>query len=65
MAKPNLPRPQEEPGTGAEAVPPGATRGALDRPRNPRPQGPNKDEPPERTLDDPQNPVREAGRGGR
>lgn len=29
------PRPNERPGTGAENIPPGATRQALDRPTNP------------------------------
>lgn len=35
----NNPRPHEQPGTGAESIPPGATRKAWDRPENP-PGGP-------------------------
>jgi hypothetical protein len=34
MAK-SIPRPHERPGTGAEDIPPGATRKALNRPENP------------------------------
>ena len=31
----DIPRPNERPGTGAESIPPGATRQALDRPTDP------------------------------
>jgi hypothetical protein len=54
MAKQQLPRPNERPDTGAETVPPGATRRAADRPVNPRRKGPNDDAEPERTMDEPQ-----------
>jgi len=52
-AKPKLPRPHEEAGTGAESIPPGATRQAEHRPLNPRRKGPNDDVETERTIDDP------------
>jgi hypothetical protein len=63
MAEQQLPRPNEEAGTGAENTPPGATRQALDRPRNPRAQSPNKDAEKQRTIDDPKG--GEKGRSGR
>jgi len=52
-AKPRLPRPHEEAGTGAETIPPGATRKADHRPITPRRKGPNDDAETERTMDDP------------
>ena len=54
MPKPKLPRPKEQPGTGAETIPPGATRRAADRPVTPRRKGPNDDAESERTMDEPQ-----------
>ena len=54
MPKPKLPRPNEQPGTGAETPPPGATRRAAKRPITPRRPGPNDDVDTERTMDEPQ-----------
>ena len=53
MPKPKLPRPNEQPGTGAETTPPGATRRAAKRPITPRRPGPNDDADTERTMDEP------------
>lgn len=68
MAKQQPPRPDEEAGTGAENVPPGATRQAQERPRNPRSRGPNDDAETERTIDDPDGgegaPKRSRNKGG-
>jgi hypothetical protein len=55
MAEPNVPRPHEAPNTGAETVPPGATRKAHERDITP-PHGPNEDAIEERTIDDPRPP---------
>ena len=49
---PNLPRTHEEPGTGAETIPPGATEQAENRPIN-RPRGPNEDVSPKPNIDEP------------
>jgi hypothetical protein len=52
--KPQLPRPNEEAGAGAETVPPGATEKAADRLVTPRRKVPNDDVDNERTMDEPQ-----------
>jgi hypothetical protein len=52
MAKKN-PRPQEQPGTGAEDIPPGATRKAWDRPTNPAGGSPGSGAGPRHMSGDP------------
>jgi len=51
MAK--IPRPHERPGTGAESVPPGATRKAFDRPENPPGGAPGSGAGPRHAAGDP------------
>jgi thioredoxin 1 len=53
MSRPQVPRPHEAPNTGAEKVPPGATREAFDRPVTPPRGDPNEDAVGGRTIDDP------------
>jgi hypothetical protein len=53
MPRPNLPRPDEPPNTGAEDVPPRATPRAQDRPTTPPRRGPNDDVETERTIEGP------------
>jgi len=53
MSGPSLPRRHEQAGTGAETVPPGATRQAFDRPLTPPRNYPNEDAVSEPTIDDP------------
>lgn len=52
MADSDIPRPHERPGTGAEDIPPGATRRAWERPSNP-PGGPGSSAGPRHMAGDP------------